>query len=366
MRTLLLTLVSLAAAMARAHAAAPISAGTALVSGISADDARHLLAVGRAGRAFASNDSGATWTSQQLPTHEELYAVWSDPNGHAVAVGEHGAASYLDHGTWKLAATDTTETLRAVWGDDKWIVAVGGDNHGDEESGVIAWSGDAGATWSHSVVHDTMLTAVAGSDPDHVIAIGSHGAIYGTASRFSWRPIAVPFVERWGDGGRAITSALGLDTGVAIARLGTRWFVLDSGGGVFTSSDGLAWQRDDALGPDRSLFFSTTGLVARGSELVALDRWGRRARRIGAWANAPTSSHPTGAPAFAAYTATARGVIYAVGYEGGTTANPIYFSGAGCPVGATAASCPPYIDLPYVGVIARSTDGGATWTSLVR
>ncbi len=364
MRTLL-TLFALATAIAPAHAAAPLPAGAALVTSISADDAGHLLAVGRAGRAFASDNGGATWTAQQLPTREELYAVWSDHNGHAVAVGAHGAASYLDHGTWKLAATYTSETLRAVWGDGEWIVAVGGDNYGDDETGVIAWSGDAGATWSRTIVHDTILGTVAGSDPDHVIAIGSHGAIYGTASRSSWRPIAVPFVERWGDGGRGITNPLGLDGGVAIARLGARWFVLDSGGGVFTSPDGVAWHRDDALGPDGSLFFAAAGLVTRGSELVAFDRWGREAQRTAGWARTPTPSHPTAAPAFAAYTATASGVIYAAGYEGGSTANPIYFSGSGCPIGTTAAACPPYLNLPYVGVIARSTDGGATWTSLV-
>lgn len=347
-----------------AAADAPLAAKDALVTGVWADDTGHVLAVGRDGRVVESVDRGATWSSRASPTTADLHAVWSDGRGHGVAVGARGTALFLDHGAWKLATIGTMHDLRALWGDGDWIVAVGGTRTGDDDEGVIAWSGDGGASWTHAIVHDTRLVAVAGTDPDHVVAVGSKGAIYATDGRHVWRPIATPFIARDGHGGRVTSNSLVLTDLVAITHAGKTWFALGSGGTVLVSGDGVAWTIDQALQPGTSLDFQGFGLVARSAQVVALGRWERATRRAGKWHREQMAA--LDGPALVGFAVTASGITYAVGYEGGRTPNPRYYSNMGCPRGAGAPPCPESINVPYRGTIARSTDGGATWSKLVK
>jgi len=57
---------------------------------------------------------------------------------------------------------------------------------------------------------------------------------------------------------------------------------------------------------------------------------------------------------------TPSGVLYSAAYHGGLTANPSYYSNAGC------HGCPSHIDVPWSGAVMKSIDDGVTWTLLTK
>src|SRR5690348_3209050 len=116
-------------------------AAQALVAGIWADDHGHVIAVGKAGRVFDSDDAGKTWTPAPAPTQANLDAVWSDGAGHVVAVGEGGVIAQRSGQTWTVQTLAPKLYLRALWGAGKTVYAVGGER----AESVIATSSDAGA-----------------------------------------------------------------------------------------------------------------------------------------------------------------------------------------------------------------------------
>jgi hypothetical protein len=337
-----------------AGVAAPLAAKDALVEGVWADDAGHVITVGKEGRVFTSSDAGATWRANPVATKTNLRAVWNDGQGHTVAVGDAGLVAYRGGGAWKTVTLAPKLPMTAVWGHGSWVFAVGGENN----VGVIAWSADSGARWYFSVVHDTVLTAVAGFDHEHVRAVGTRGAIYGTDDGYGWSPIAVPEVVHTDpDGsGTMISNPLVLDDYYSLRYDAGSWLAVGMIGYVVESKDGHAWTRHDGQWAINGTAFH------RGADLVLVGAVERSILHAGAWKS--TDSNPPAA--LGKIYRTPSGALYTAAYHGGWTSNPIYYSNSGCPPGSTQTSCPAMIDTPYSGAVMKSIDDGVTWTLLTK
>jgi hypothetical protein len=299
-----------------------------------------------AGRVFASDDHGATWTARPVPTKANLHAVWSDGK-HAVAVGDGGVIASYDT-TWSITTLAPKLTFHSVWGDGAWVFAVGGDR----DTGVIATSGDSGLHWGYRIVHDTTLTAVSGKDADHVIAVGTHGAIYGTSSRFGWEPIVVPDVELSADGNTRSTSNPLLNDDYADVRYATgEWIAIARLGPLVSSKDGRTWSQ---LEPSQCTSSATA--FRRGTDLIVAGLVEHAVFHDGVWKN--VDIHPPAT--LGRMWRTPGGELYSAAYHGGWTPNPRYYSSLGC------TGCPAYTNEPYAGAILRSIDDGVTWKQLTR
>ncbi|MGN6103694.1 MAG: hypothetical protein ACTHU0_01190 [Kofleriaceae bacterium] len=352
MRRLLLSIALMWISLGAARAAPALRAADARFSGVWANDAGQVIAVGRDGRVATSGDAGATWITDRAPTGAWLTAVWSDGRGLVIAVGEHGAIARRDGATWTTPASGTGHPLTAVWGDGAWIVAVGGGYDQGSERGVIAWSSDRGATWSTRIVPETIFRAVYGRDADHVVAVGSDGTIYGTQRRGAWEPRVSPIVERT-PGGRSVSNPVVMADLSVVTADAAGWIALGSGGELVTSPDGVRWTPQD-----RPFYTAARGVVHHRGARVVFGPVERAVQTPRGWRVQDLRSHGM----LDGIAITPGGTIYAVGHTGGRVPNPAHFTSMGC----RDAACPDTVDLPWRGVVQRSRDAGATWTLLTR
>lgn len=122
------------------------SQGTVIGSAVRFSNSTRGYVVGPNGRAWRSDDGGATWTEQLMPTASALSELWVsniDPD-HAVAVGAGGVIVFTVDGgeTWRLS-------------DSGVAMALSGISFGNEHVGFAVGNGpsilvtrDGGRTWS--------------------------------------------------------------------------------------------------------------------------------------------------------------------------------------------------------------------------
>jgi photosystem II stability/assembly factor-like uncharacterized protein len=114
------------------------------------------------------------WASPQ-PTGETLRAVWGNEAG-VWAVGDAGAIlRSIDHGaSWASVDSGTTRNLKAIWGSTEGDLWIAGDG------ATVLRSTDAGKSWHRMTVPVAgagSLEAIWGSDPHDVYVAGSAGRL---------------------------------------------------------------------------------------------------------------------------------------------------------------------------------------------
>jgi hypothetical protein len=80
-------------------------------------------------RGVIVRSSGGSFIAQMSPTIENLFGVWGRNASDVYAVGAHGTVVHYDGTTWTsiTTITDKNNDLRAVWGSDTVVYAVGGN-----------------------------------------------------------------------------------------------------------------------------------------------------------------------------------------------------------------------------------------------
>lgn len=107
---------------------------------------------------------GASWNQVSSGTKKSLLGISGSSKTAAWAVGEGGTILVWDGAKWTASQSNTTTQLNGVWASspqsDLWAVGVGGVAHGD------------GSTWTFAQDASLHLTAVFGSGPLDVYALG--------------------------------------------------------------------------------------------------------------------------------------------------------------------------------------------------
>lgn len=324
------------------------------------------LAVGEAGRMMWIDATGHPRDARPL-TDRILRGVFA--HGRlAIAVGEtahwkpaNAARATLLRSTdggkrWTAVDSASDHHLSAVWGDDHALWAVG-------EAGVIVRSTDRGATW-HAVhrraLADAPVTGFAVAGP--VVVAASAGGLARSADHGkTWRAVATGFAAR------------------VVAVAGGFVAIGDAGGPmkVTRSSDGARWQPLGTIAP-RYLALHAVAAAARTVIAVGDDAAIARSADAGAtWKVAHQGRgalrgvwHADGAwwiagdrgvllrsrddgVTWAAVTSPGASLDLRAGWSHGRT---IVIAAVEVPRGRGDVG-------PSRGVIARSTDGGATWTT---
>lgn len=177
--------------------------------------------------------SGFCWDNPR-PQGNDLHALWSDPRGRLVAVGELGTALHFDGAAWSLQLTGTARPLRAIHGraatelfaagergvvlrHDGAIWQALGSGTTQDLSGVYqspqgeVWAVGAqgtlrrfsGGAWQDfSGVTSDDLTAVSGRDARDVWTVGARGALLrfgGAAWKVERSAGGGPLFATWGN-----------------------------------------------------------------------------------------------------------------------------------------------------------------------
>ena len=74
------------------------------------------------GRVLATDDGGLTWTARDLPTDQNINALWFDPAGHGFAAVENSVISRRRQTLYETA--DAGRTWHAVLGGEKNVNAI--------------------------------------------------------------------------------------------------------------------------------------------------------------------------------------------------------------------------------------------------
>lgn len=389
--------------------------GAADLHALDMRDALALMA-GSGGRLWRSVDGAGTWTEQVPAGSGAWHDVQIAPDGvHAVAVGDGGRIVRSDDGgvSWSVAASGVTRALRAIaWRDDQRVWAVG-------DSGSVLRSGDGGATWAAVASGATVdLFGVSGSG-EHVWVVGRAGTAYRSENGgATW--VRVPlglgaavdvdhvhcasadsvslaggggFVRRTADRGATWTfarqPALASIGGFHMAGRDTGWIALRTTPEILTTTDGgLTW----AFPPghfDASRWSNANpwtdpvrgNTIARNPQRpdqilaangITLYRSNDRGRT---WTSFGTLPAGTKTNAFIVSPYDSLKMIAAIGEpdrvvrstDGGATWSTVIardFSEFGAPVEMDEAHPDTLLFAPEDSVLYRSLDFGATWDSI--
>lgn len=199
-------------------------------------DAGRLLAVGVRGKVVVSDNRGASWHVQEVPTRLTLQAVAAWDDRHATIVGNEGVVLWTEDGgaRWEEGTAPLSEVANKLVGvtaradglgfavgamaaiyetrdfgrnwtrineevdisfndiafidDDRgWIVG---------EFGTMLTTSDGGASWSEAdPVVESSLMGVAFNPEGRGAAVGLEGLVLLTDDGIEWREIETPFEE---------------------------------------------------------------------------------------------------------------------------------------------------------------------------
>ena len=316
--------------------------------GVAAANVDRVWAVGAGGTILRTVDDDMSWAAQYSGTTRDLFAVCAVSTLNVWAVGERGTILHtVDAGrTWAASPTTSSEPLFGVAFADRHHGVVSGGR------GTLLFTRDGGKSWKRRRSYiPAALFSVAMLKDGRAAAAGEGGAVVTSADRgWTWRLCRtgtkdtlravrlLPSGRLWAsgehdvvlsrDGGRRwTTSQLPVPgpCGALAAADGRRVFAGGAGGGLCRSTDGgRTWR---ALGYDPRPAWADA-LVAGGEVWVA-GAGGTLLRADAAGASRIPQTVADGADLNGIARAGARG--WAVGDE---------------------------------GVVAASSDGGATWTTL--
>lgn len=276
--------------------------------GVAGDDLDDLWVVGDESTILHRGDADAGWEISQEGGGVGLRAVWSPPGGAGadgvLAVGTGGTLYRRTEEAWVTQQIGSAATtLHAVLGVGQRRFAVG-------SGGAIAVKDDELAPWKgHSSNLEKVedLHALAGSDPDHVVAFGTAGAVLlYDGDKWSVQTVTGPY--------HAASDLVGATHGPAAGEMPAHWMAISATGGGIVLTD-EAWI-DMETRPKRGLTHiagsSRDGLWATGRSglLLAMTAHG--------W-----TSVPTGVDAhLLALAVTADGTVWAVGEAGTVLRRP--------------------------------------------
>lgn len=189
-------------------------------------DGKSILAVGRFGSVFRSDDGGITWQGQRTGVTDPLFDVSIVSPRHAVVVGKSGVVLVTQDGgvTWNRAKSNTTKHLFQVAMIDArrgWAVG---------DWGVIMMTTDGGATWTdRSLKDDVVLSAVTFVDERHGWIVGEFGTVLATTDSG----------ETWQRQSSGVDKTL---FGVAFATPEVGWAVGIDGLVLRTQDGGATWE----------------------------------------------------------------------------------------------------------------------------
>jgi photosystem II stability/assembly factor-like uncharacterized protein len=159
----------------------PLPQGNALLAGQAVTD-DDVWFVGALGAVLHTTDGGKTFTLVPSGTRADLTSVWvARQGGHdrVFVVGGDGAVrASMDGAHFKAVrpAVDGSPEPQVIVGSGAGDVWVGGEN------GLILHSGDAGKTWAQSeATGDPWLHAAWAADSSHVVFGGSGGTLVSTS-----------------------------------------------------------------------------------------------------------------------------------------------------------------------------------------
>lgn len=186
-------------------------------------------------------DMGPTWVVEpDIPTDEDLLAVWGRAADDVWAVGWAGTIIHYDGLAWTLEASTATVPLTAIHGLPLPEMPDPADP--PPPVFVTGWQGHllsraADGSWSRvgpsTVAEDLFGIHVA--DDDSALAVGDSGRLM-VWDGMDWiaRPLAVP-----GEFSGEIIEPKGTLKGVW-SRNGNRYYISGSGGAAYRSNNGLA------------------------------------------------------------------------------------------------------------------------------
>jgi len=255
--------------------------------GVAGDAAGGFVAVGLGGTVLVARD-GAGWEQVDAGTTADLLGVTAG-DGRLVAVGAGGTVVTSDDGVdWIVRPTPTTGRLTGVAWDGSLFVAVGAGG-GALFQGVILSSAD-GATWTDRTPERVSPLLGVTWDGQRFVAVGWVGALAVSADGLDWdvRTLGDVLQGCWfmlrpsylysvaGNGSLLVAVGLvvgdqypGLGVSLAspdggawscaqtelppnqfrfraVAWTGDDFVAVGLGGGIGTSVDGLAWEREES------------------------------------------------------------------------------------------------------------------------
>ena len=134
--------------------------------GVWGRSASEIYAVGEVGTVVRYDGAGK-WTSLKPGTSQTLRAVWGHGK-HLIAVGDNGTAMHHDGSSWKARGPGGSASLRALWGSGPGDVYAAGDGGAVYRYDGAAWKAVASGVTAQ-------LNALWGSAASDVMAAGQWG-----------------------------------------------------------------------------------------------------------------------------------------------------------------------------------------------
>ncbi len=308
-----------------------------------------LHAVGSDGSTFINTGSG--WRDVTGAATASLTGLHGT-GGEAWAVGVYGAVVRYRGGAWSavdLQAT-ATGTLRSVWGSSATDVYAVGHRPGPNAAEQSVLMHNDGTTWSTVLpaADSTEYADVWGSGASDVYVVGHRLNAGGDATGMIWH---------YDGGGWTATPLAGTDR-----RLTTVW----------GSGPGDVWalgRQTGASGDEVVILHSTDGGQSWSTSAVSGVPAGE-AHVLDAWGSGPGNVYavgyaiPTGATVASSMVLRYNGSAWtATTEEDRVRLSGVWGAGAG-DVHVVGYDLVEYAPDEAVGIIRRSTDGGASWTTL--
>lgn len=305
-----------------------------------------------------TSDGGRTWIELSKPSPAGLSAVsLSRSSGFGLAGGTHGTLlRSIDMGrTWvEISGGPIAYLLDAVVTPNGRIFAVGRGSAAEGSAHVVLSSDDDGATWRLDTLSRTQ------SIFDHRIAIDIGVDGFGV--------IAARRLKRTTDGGGTWSETDHGARDVAVTGPGTALIIDTLGKLARTTDAGSTWTTPPGADGDEWFLFLAIGPemlgVAGGEGRVALTTDGGASWSLH---NGPTDAHVTGGALPDPMTVViATGKLMYRSSDGGATWTSVVLVGGQTPysedIHAIAFSSPTHgIAIGETGRLLTSTDGGATW-----
>ncbi len=217
-----------------------------------------LVAVGAAGTIARSTDGGVNWSVQAAPRTLDLKAV-TDVGGVLVAGGnlEWILRSTDDGVSWtEVSYFASGADLADIWGDASTVVAVG-------RWGRILVSGDAGLTWTRTILPVTNDLAAVDGTASSIVTVGANGLIaYSKNSGASW------FAPASGGSSKMLSGVWG--TGSTFVAVGNTYMAVNSGEIIRSTDGGTNWSTVSA-----GVYGDFWGIHYTGARLLALASGGQ-------------------------------------------------------------------------------------------